>query len=314
MSVTIVAGGAGFGNKAPFVTDHELTEALAVLSANGITDIDSSQIYGNSEAIIGRVKAGDTFTLSTKWGVREAFVDQTIAWASRDYILRSARESIVRLGVKQVDIFYLHFPDKNTPLEETLAGVDTAYREGIFRRFGLSNFSTEAVQAIHDIASANGYVLPTVYQGQYNPFSRHPEMDLFPTLRKLGISFYAYSPLAGGLLTKTVQEFNEGKGRFAKGSPFYKMYNKPSYLASLSKWEAAAQAEGVSVAELAYRWDAHHSILSGEHGDALIVGASSLEQINETNSWIKKGKVSDTAMAAIEEVWQGVKGEGPIAV
>ncbi|CAK7200348.1 hypothetical protein SEUCBS139899_003040 [Sporothrix eucalyptigena] len=312
MVVNIVAGGAGYGNLQPFKYDEDLIKGLAVLSANGIPSIDSSQIYGSSEAILGRVKAGDSFTIHTKWGVREAYGDPTRPWATKDFILQSARESIARLGVKQVDIFYLHFPDQVTPLEDTLAGVDAAYREGLFRRFGVSNFSTEAVQAIHNIASAKGYVLPTVYQGQYNPVARHFETDLFPLLRKFCISFYAYSPLTGGLLTKTVQDFNDGKGRFAKGSPFYKMYNKPSYLASLAKWEAAAKAEGVSAAELAYRWDAHHSILSGEHGDALIVGASSLDQLGETLKWVKKGKLSDAAVAAIEEVWESVKDEGPI--
>ncbi|CAK7236133.1 hypothetical protein SCUCBS95973_009504 [Sporothrix curviconia] len=312
MSITIVAGGHTFGNDPPFATDEDVAKALAVLAANGVTNIDTSQAYGNSEATLGRVKAGDSFTISTKWGRVEAYLDKSIAWATKDYIQATARESIARLGVKQADIFYLHFPDRNTPLEDTLAGVDAAYREGLFRRFGVSNFSVEAVQTIHDIATAKGYVLPTVYQGQYNPVARHFETDLFPTLRKLGISFYAYSPLAGGLLTKTVQDFKDGKGRFAEGSIYRTLYNKPSYLASLATWEAAAKAEGVSAAELAYRWVAHHSILSAAHGDALLVGASSLEHFSKSAAWINKGKLSDAAVAAIEEVWQSVKGEGPL--
>lgn len=312
MTSTVVFGGAPLGNRPPFVNDEDVVQVFPVLSANGVTSIDSSQAYGNSQAILGRTKAGDSFTIHTKWGVREAYDDPSIAWANKEYILTSARESIDRLGVKQVDIFYLHFPDHNTPLEDTLAGVDAAYREGLFRRFGVSNFTAESVQAIHDIASAKGYVLPTVYQGQYNPIARHVEADLFPTLRKLGIAFYAYSPLAGGLLTKTLEEFKAGKGRFSEGSPFYKMYNKPSYLASLAHWEAAAKAEGVSRAELAYRWDAWHSILDEKHGDALIVGAGSLTQLDETLKWVQKGKLSDAAVAAIEKVWEDVKGEGPV--
>lgn len=90
------------------------------------------------------------------------------------------------------------------------------------------------------------------------------------------------------------------------------MYNKPSYLASLAHWEEAAKAEGGSRAELAYRWDAWHSILKEEHGDALIVGAGSLEQLDETLKWVQKGKLSDAAVAAFEQVWEDVKGEGPI--
>ncbi|KAL1897647.1 hypothetical protein Sste5346_003955 [Sporothrix stenoceras] len=312
MAIKVVFGGAALGNRPPFANDEDLLKAFPVLKDNGATSIDSSQVYGNSEAILGRTKAGEQFKIHTKWGVREAYGNPEITWATKDFILKSARESITRLGVKQVDIFYLHFPDPGTPLEDTLAGVDAAYREGLFCRFGVSNFTAEAVQSIHDIASAKGYVLPTVYQGQYNPLARHFETDLFPTLRKLGISFYAYSPLAGGLLTKTLEDFKAGKGRFTEGSPFYHMYNKPSYLASLAHWEEAAKAEGVSRAELAYRWDAWHSILKEEHGDALIVGSGSLEQLDETLKWVQKGKLSDAAVAVIEQIWEDVKGEGPI--
>jgi aflatoxin B1 aldehyde reductase len=189
-----------------------------VLSAKGVTSIDSSQAYGKSEAILGRTKPGNSFTIHTKWGIREAYNNPTMTWASKDYILTSTCESVARLGVKQVDIFYLHFPDRKTSLEDTLAGVDVAYREGLFRRFGVSNFTAEAVKSIHDIASAKGYVLLTVYQGQYNPLARHFETDLFPTLRKLGISFYAYSLLTRGLFTKTLADFKGGKSRFPEGS------------------------------------------------------------------------------------------------
>lgn len=92
--------------------------------------------------------------------------------------------------------------------------VQQLYQLGCFKRFGLSNFLAQDVQKAYDYAKERGYVLPTVYQGNYSPVARLQETLLFPTLRKLGIAFYAYSPLAGGFLTKTAEDIKQGKGRF----------------------------------------------------------------------------------------------------
>ncbi|OAA67344.1 NADP-dependent oxidoreductase domain protein [Niveomyces insectorum RCEF 264] len=305
--VQVAFGSAGIGNRDPFISEADLNKLFATLDAHGVTRLDSAQIYGVSEKRLGEVHAGDRFTIDTKWGNPTGFAPgNTTPWATQAYVLQSAQESIARLNVKQVDVFYLHFPDANTPLAETLAGVDAAYRLGLFRRFGLSNYDAAGVQAIYDHAKAHGYVLPTVYQGNYNPVTRKGETDLFPTLRRLGIAFFAYSPLAGGLLTKTAQQFHDGAGRFQKGSIFHNLYNKPAYVDSLAQWEAAAQAAGVSRAELAYRWVAWNSILRGEHGDSLIVGASTQEQLAETLGWIAHGPLDDAAVARIDKVWAGV--------
>ena len=101
------------------------------------------------------------------------------------------------------------------------------YKSGAFERFGLSNYPASEVQKVYDICEANGYVKPTAYQGNYSPVARKQETILFPTLRKLGISFYAYSPLAGGFLTKTKEDIEAGAGRFNKealGGMYAEMY------------------------------------------------------------------------------------------
>lgn len=99
--------------------------------------------------------------------------------------------------MKQVDIYYLHAPDHSIPFEETLDGINKLYQQGSFKRFGLSNFHAEDVHKVYDICEKNGWVKPTAYQGNYNAVARKQETVLFPTLRKLGMCFYAYSPLAG---------------------------------------------------------------------------------------------------------------------
>lgn len=88
---------------------------------------------------------------------------------------------------------YIHAPDHETPLEETLAAVDAVFRSGFFKRFGLSNYQAKDVEAVYNHAKEKGYVLPTVYQGNYSAVARKQETLLFPTLRKLGIAFVRFT-------------------------------------------------------------------------------------------------------------------------
>ena len=215
----------------------------------------------------------------------------------------------------KVDIFYMHSPDKHTPLEETLEGINEAYKAGLFERFGLSNYHVDDVQKVYDIAKSKGYVLPTVYQGNYSPVARLQDTLLFPTLRKLGISFYAYSPLAGGFLAKTKQQITDGAGRFNKealGGMYLDMYgSKQSYVDALDEWEAIAKEAGCSKSDLAYRWVAYNSPLKKEQGDAIIVGASKIEQLEQTLSGLRAGSLPSNIVQKIDDVWEKIKHEAP---
>lgn len=175
------------------------------------------------------------------------------------------------------------------------------------------NFTPTQTQEVYDICKEKGYVLPTVYQGNYAALTRVPEKELFPVLRKLNISFYAYSPLVGGLLTKTAQQIKDGVGRFGAKAMYGGMYNKPKYLESLELWEKAAKDEGIDRAELGFRWIAWHSALdaTGKSGDGLVVGASRPEQLNTTVEYIRKGPLSENAQKAIDKMWELVKDEAP---
>jgi aflatoxin B1 aldehyde reductase len=173
---------------------------------------------------------------------------------------------------------------------------------------------------VYDICKEKGYMLPTMYQGNYSPVARHLESLLFPTLKKLGIAFYAYSPIAGGFLTKSASDLDSGAGRFnvqAIGGLYSKLYDSPTMREALVKWNEIADKEGVSNAELAYRWVAHHSpiakddFVSGEE-NGVIIGASKHEQIEQTIGAIKKGKLSEQAVKGIEEIWESVKETAPV--
>lgn len=303
--VATVFGGTRIGNRELFKPETNLESFLAILSAHSITTIDTAQAYGNSEAALGKVRAGKRFTLDTKWS--PSSWTETTPWATRDRITETAKDSIEKLGMT-AGTFYLHKMDPLTPFPETLAAVNEVYRRGHFRRLGLSGFPPRDIEAVYSHCADQGYPLPAVYQGSYNPLSRDKETALFPTLRKLGIAFYAFGPSAGGFLGKTVAQAEEmGKNGMSAVSATCKPYLRvPKYLDALAQWNALADKEGVSAAEMAYRWMAHHSALDGEQGDAVIIGTSSPEQLEETLTGIEKGPLSDEACDGIQKIWESV--------
>lgn len=307
--IAIVYGAAPVGNSDPFSTAEDVEKLYSVLLKHNVKEIDTAQLYEESENKLGETRAGERFTLQTKWAG-----GYYPGWATHENIVNSATESMKKLGVKQVDIFYMHIPDSKTDISETLAGVQEAYQLGLFKRFGLSNYLTEDVQKIYDHCKEKGYILPTVYQGNYSPVARRPETLLFPTLRKLGISFYAYSPLAGGFLSKTIQQINEGVGRFRDDTMrgvYKRMYVRPTLVTALEKWAAIAEAENTTKADLAYRWVVYNSPLKAELGDGVVLGARTLEQIDQTLTGIGRGKLSGKAAKAIDEIWEDIKHEAP---
>ncbi|KAH9882332.1 hypothetical protein J1614_000568 [Plenodomus biglobosus] len=307
--VKTIFGGASLSDESGFSKHEDRVEILEILLKNGVTNLDTARLYPGSEVAIGKLDKRTSFTIDTK--LVGGFAPGTL---SRESVIKDAQDSLDRVKIKQFDILYIHAPDASASLEDTLAGINEVYNKGIFKRFGLSNFTPEQVQEVYDIAKAKGYPLPKVYQGNYNPVARHLEAELFPLLRKLDMVFYAYSPLAGGFLTKTAADLDAGAGRFnekAIGGLYKSMYDKPKLREALVDWNQIAEKEGVSKAELAYRWVTYHSALQGDE-DGVIFGASSLKQVEQTAQSIKAGKLSDEAVKGIQQIWDKVKDEAPV--
>ena len=164
---------------------------LDAFHARGGRQLDTARGYsphapGTSEARLGTVEAGKRFAVDTK------VVSFSPGSHARDKILESVDSSLESLKVPAVNIEYLHVPDRTTPFEETVKALNDAYEAGKFKRFGLSNYTADEVERIVEICEENGYVKPSVYQGQYNPIVRSGEKELLPILRKHGIAFYAW--------------------------------------------------------------------------------------------------------------------------
>lgn len=295
-----------------FTELESLQSALDVLKKYGVVEIDTAEIYHNNEANLGAVKAAEQgFIISTKnpggWTPNSLTPPENLK--------AKTEASLQKLGVSQVDILYIHGPDASLTPADYAHTFDELYKAGKFRRFGVSNFTPQQVRDLHAYSKKNGLVLPTVYQGNYNAVSRAIETTLFPVLRELGIAFYAYSPIAGGFLTKSRKALEDGTegGRFAVGdnainSMYRGFYIKPTMLEALGKWEELAKIQGVSQAELAYRWIYYHSLLKPEqHNDFVIAGASKIEQLTQTLEALKTGPLKPEVVQAIDELWDHVK-------
>jgi len=190
----IVLGTASFGTGTPqakFNSQSTAGPLLSVCQERGVTLVDCARAYpvgnpGSAEKLLGDLGVGTWATISTK----------VTSWApgshSADQIAASVPLSLDALGVESVDIMYLHAPDRATPWAVTCKAMDEQWRQGRFRRFGLSNYTAEEVDQICQTCHDNGWIRPSVYQGRYNAIIRSGEEQLWPTLRKWGISFYAY--------------------------------------------------------------------------------------------------------------------------
>ena len=296
-------GGSVAKGSSKMATPDAVANVLSILKRHNIRELDTARIYngGKSEELLGECNASKDFAVSTK---APGFSPGSLSAAN---IVEACNASLKALKQAKMDIFYFHGPDRDTPLEEQCGAVDKLYREGKFERFGVSNLPAHEVQTIYDICKKEEYVLPTVYQGGFNPVGRRAEYELFPTLRKLGIAFYAFSPLGGGYFSKPVEELKAPpKGtRMDEMSVFKDMYVSDTRIQLRENLEKACSKHGIAVKEATLRWFMHHSAL--EEDDGVILGASSAEQAEENCKACEGGRLPDDVVEKFAEMWPALK-------
>jgi len=172
----------------------------------------------------------------------------------------------------------------------------------------VSNFPPELVETWIAVCEEKGYVRPTAYQGIYNLIAREAEAALMPLLRRHGMSFNAYSPLAAGFLTGRATEGRAEGTRFeagdALGAYVRNKYDKPRYHGAVQTLLAVLRPLGILPTEAALRWICYHSAL-GE-GDGIILGASRLEQVRQNAEDVEKGPLPEAVVREIEGVWMAL--------
>lgn len=300
-SPDVILGTMTFGSQ----VDEKTAEGMAGMFFDaGHVRLDTAYRYndGKTEKILGRILKRvprDKFIIDSK-----AHPGDGGGLAPRR-LAQQLESSLMRLNIDHVDLFYLHAPDSETPLAVTLDACQTLYRQGKFRQLGLSNYpSWQAADAWH-VCRANGWILPTVYQGMYNAVTRAIEAELLTALKNYCMRFYAYNPLAGGLLTGKYEEVEKlpDAGRFALLDFYQDRYWKERYFAALENIREAVDGAGLSMAEAALRWICHGSSLSAEDGDGIILGASGIEQLASNINAIRQGANPPEVASAFDDAW-----------
>ena len=278
----------------------------------GYEELDTAYVYneGRCEALLGEVikKMGrDKIKISTKVNPRiSGKLDGEAAF-------KQLNESLDRLGIESVDTFYLHFPDLNTPVESVLEACAVLYDQGKYKELGLSNFPAWLVADVYHKCREHGWVLPTVYEGIYNPLTRKAETELNTALDYFGMRFYAYNPMAGGLLTGRYGKFEEtpAQGRFTHRPNYQKRYWKKSYFDAADVIKAECERNGIGIIEAVYRWLAYHSMLNERRGDAILVGASKLSHLKQNMEAVNAGPLPSDVTDAFSSAWELCKADSP---
>lgn len=200
------------------------------------------------------------------------------------------------------------------------------YRDGKCAKLGICNFSPESFEEYLNICEEMGYAKPSFFQGQYNLLCRTYETTLFPFLRKHGISFVAYSPLAGGMLSGKVTLSNNNPDAL-RGTRFEvskdnimgmagrHWYDKPVFHNAIRKMEALCKSHGFDMVDAGMRWVLNHSILDGEQGDCVIVGPRSQHQLDAYDAAIHGGPLPPALVEGLNDLWGDVADDAaPILV
>jgi aflatoxin B1 aldehyde reductase len=279
---------------------------------DGHREVDTAYVYnnGDSERMLGSLLA-DHPTVGLR--VATKVNPRVSGRLDRAAVIDQCTESLRRMGVDAVDTLYLHFPDPRTPVAEALAACAELHRERRFTRLGLSNFAAADVELIAALCEREGWPAPAVYQGLYNALGRAVEDDLIPVLRDLNVSFYAYNPLAGGILAGKYREYDEAPppGRFTFRPNYRNRYWKKSFFDALQVLVTACASAEIPLVHAAYRWLAHHSVLKPGRGDGIILGASSMTQFEQNLDAFEGGAMPDTIVETFETAWQAARADAP---
>jgi len=289
-----------FGYDRPLDTSRAIVRRAFDL---GITHFDLANNYGppygSAEANFGMLMRQDLtpyrdeLIVSSKAGY-DMWPGPYGEWGSRKYLLSSLDQSLQRMAVDYVDIFYSHRFDPETPLEETMGALDTAVRQGKALYVGISSYSAAKTREAHAILHELGTPL-VIHQPSYSMLNRWIEPELLDTLGELGIGCIVFSPLAQGMLTdKYLNGIPEGSRASRRGSLSPNLINDQS-LAKIRALNEIAARRGQSLAQLALAWT-----LRDPRVTSTLIGASSVAQLEANVAALDKLDVSDDELVEID--------------
>jgi len=290
-----------FGGDKPFETQRAILRRAFDL---GVTHFDLANNYGppygSAEANFGEHMRRDfrphrdELVISSKAGY-DMWAGPYGNWGSRKYLLASLDQSLERMGLDYVDIFYSHRADPETPLEETMGALHTAVASGRALYAGISSYSPERTRRAAEILADLGTPL-LIHQPSYSMFNRWVEDGLLDTLEDLGVGCIPFSPLAQGLLTDRYLNGIPDDSRVAReGSASKSMVNDET-LGHIRALTEIADGRGQTLAQLAVAWVLRNSAVT-----SALVGASSVAQLEANVASIENLSFTDDELAAIDE-------------
>jgi L-glyceraldehyde 3-phosphate reductase len=290
-----------FGDSDNFKTQRDILRRAFDL---GITHFDLANNYGppygSAEANFGKhfkndwSRYRDELVLSTKAGY-DMWPGPYGEWGSRKYLLASLDQSLKRMGVDYVDIFYSHRFDPKTPLEETMGALATAVNQGKALYVGISSYDPEQTRQAKAILDSMGVPL-LISQPRYSMFDRRPEQGLFDVLGMLGVGSIVFSPLAQGLLTDRYLSGKAPAGSRAARNHYRKNDSiTDEYLSHARALNEIAAARGQSLAQLSVSW-----VLRQPAVTSCLIGASSVDQLNQNYAALASTTLTPAELNAIE--------------
>jgi L-glyceraldehyde 3-phosphate reductase len=273
---------------------------------SGITHFDLANNYGpppgSAEENFGHILKKDfegyrdELVISTKAGYK-MWEGPYGDWGSKKYLVSSLDQSLKRLKLDYVDIFYIHRPDPNTPLEETMGALDLIVRQGKALYVGISNYKAEeAAQAIQILKKLGTPCI--IHQPKYSMFERWVEGGLLDILEREGVGCIPFSPLAQGLLTNKYLKGIPEDSRAAKPHGFLQeSHVTPQTIDKIAKLNALAQERGQTLAQMALSW-----LLKDQRITSVLIGVSKVEQLEDCLQSYKRTIFAEEELVRIETI------------
>ena len=262
----------------------------------GIDFLDTADMYGpfTNEKLVGRAIKGrrDSVVLATKFGNMRGENGEFLGVNGRpDYVRKSCDASLQRLGVEQIDLYYQHRVDSKVPIEETIGAMSELVSEGKVRFLGMSEAAPATLRRAHKVHPI------TALQTEYSLWSRDPEDEILPTVRKLGIGFVAYSPLGRGFLTGQIKSLSDlDENDYRRKSPRFQGENFDRNLKLVERIEQIAREKRVTPAQLALAW-----VLRQGDDIVPIPGTKHRDRLEE-NVRALEVELTDDDLARIDEI------------
>src|SRR5246500_3541870 len=276
--------------------------------------INSGPPYGSAEENFGEILRKDfgshrnELLISTKAGW-DMWPGPYGVGGSRKYLLASLDDSLARMGLEYVDIFYSHRPSVDVPLEETMGALAQAVRQGKALYVGISSYGPERTREAAHILKSEGVPL-LIHQPSYSMLNRWVEKELLDTLEELGVGCIAFSPLAQGLLTNKYLNGVPGTSRARDGLWFQKDFLSEENLRLVRALNEIANGRGQSLAQMAIAW-----VLRDKRVTSALIGARNVEQLDNSLDAVRKLQFTDAELNEIDryaqegaiDLWRGAR-------